>query len=119
MPLIPMRDRLVLKPVDVSRTKHGLHIVTSDEGKNPFQKDMSTMRCVVVAQGDGMLVGETGQTFENPFPTVIEGKVERAELLGRTVVVSKWAGFEDENPDTGEKLLIVTPLDVLAVVEDS
>lgn len=118
--LVPMRDRLILKPLDVSTTPGGLHVV-SNSSPDPRQHNMGCIRCRVIAQGDGMLVGETGGEWEKPFPIVDGTKgidpVTNRNLVGCVVVVFKLAGFEDEDPITREKLLIVTPLDILAVVE--
>jgi co-chaperonin GroES (HSP10) len=122
MPLIPMRDRLVLREIPHDTTPGGLTIIRQEDSQrnvNMAQKmARSAIRCVVVAQGVGMLIGETGEKFENSLPGKKHtGEVYQRNLVGCTVVVSHFAGFEDEDPITGEKHLIVTPLDILAVVE--
>jgi co-chaperonin GroES (HSP10) len=130
MPLIPMRDRLVLKEIPHDQTVSGLHIIRQEDGNDRAKAEKlvrGTIRAKVIAQGDGMLVGETGDQFENCFPKAVYKQnsigeltfagVIKMVLLGKTVVVSYYAGFEDEDPITAEKLIIVTPLDILAVVE--
>jgi co-chaperonin GroES (HSP10) len=132
--LIPMRDRLVLKELPRDMTPGGLHIVQSEKKSTREAVEEAAhaaIRCVVVAQGVGMLVGETGEQFEIPFPTKVwkrdpsmqspSGNIEvirNWDLVGRTVTVSYYAGFVDTHPITGEKHIIVTPLDILAVVEE-
>jgi co-chaperonin GroES (HSP10) len=125
-----MRDRLVLKEIPHDQTVTGIHIIRQDDGNDRSKAEKlvrGTIRARVVAQGVGMLVGEQGNEFEVSLPKVTKEAVGIAEqdivcnwdLVGRIVVVSYYAGFEDEDPITGEKLIIVTPLDILAVVEEN
>jgi co-chaperonin GroES (HSP10) len=134
--LIPMRDRLVLKELPRDMTPGGLHIVQSEKKSTREAVEEAAhaaIRCVVVAQGVGMLKGETGCEFEIPFPRKVPvppihpsdehpdgvgGYIENWNLVGRTVTVSYYAGFVDTDPITGEKHIIATPLDILAVVEE-
>ena len=125
MPLIPMRDRLVLKEIPHDQTPIGLTIVRNETQKNMMDRlTKSGIRCKVLAQGVGMLVGEEGQQFEISLPKVHQSEVVEGgevvmnwNLVGMTVIVSSMCGVEDEDPVTGEKLIIAKFLDIEAVVE--
>lgn len=134
MPLIPMRDRLVLKEIPHDQTATGIHIIRQDDGNDRAKAEKLVRGCIrakVVAQGVGMLIKETGSEFETSLPIKVTEAVDLShrtpsgnhevvhnwKLVGHTVVVNYYAGFEDEDPVTGEKLIIVNAVDILAVVE--
>jgi len=92
MNIKPLFDRVVLKVETKEKTQSGI-VLPSSDNKSQLAK--------VVAVGDGMPA---------------EGKkVEMQVKVGDTVVFSKYAGTEVESD--GEKLLLVSQSDILAIVK--
>lgn len=94
MKLIPLADRVVVKPVEVAETtKSGIILSAAAKEKPAFSE--------VVAVGPGGYVdGE---------------KVEMNVTVGQKVIISKYAGTEINLDD--EEYTIVKQSDILAVVE--
>ena len=94
MKLIPVADRVVVKPVEVEETtQSGIILTAAAKAKPAFSE-------VVAVGPGGMVDGE---------------KVEMHVAVGQKVIISKYAGTEIKIDDV--EYTIVKQSDILAVVE--
>ena len=94
MKLVPLGDRVVLKPLEAEQTTKSGIVLPGQEKEKPQQAE-------VIAVGPG---------------GVIEGKEVKMEVkAGDKVIYSKYAGTEVKLED--EKFIIVKQSDILAVIE--
>lgn len=94
MKLIPLADRVVVKPVEVEETtKSGIILAAAAKEKPAFSE-------VVAVGPGGKIDGET---------------VEMTVQVGQKVIISKYAGTEIKVDDV--EYTIVKQSDILAVVE--
>ena len=96
MKLVPLFDRVVLKPlVAEETTKSGIVL--------PGQAKEKTQQAEVIAVGPGGLV---------------DGKEVTMQVkVGDKVIFSKYSGTEVEGESENDKLVIVKQNDILAVIE--
>ena len=95
MKLVPLGDKVVIKQLEAEeKTKSGIVL--------PSQSKEKPQMAVVVAAGPGGMVDGN--------------KVEMVVKEGDKIIYSKYSGTEVECD--GEKLLVVSQNDILAIVED-
>ena len=95
MKLLPLSDRVVVKPVDAEEITPGGIVIPSTAQEAPTE-------AVVVAVGEGRL---------NDDRTLVPMMVK----VGQTVIYGKYAGAELERK--GEKVVILKETDILAILE--
>lgn len=96
MKLVPLGDRVVLKPLEAENTTKSGIVLPGQEKEKPQQAE-------VIAVGPG---------------GVIEGKEIKMEVKpGDKVIFSKYSG-NDVKMDDDQKLVIVRQHDILAIIED-
>lgn len=96
MKLVPLGDRVVLKPLEAENTTKSGIVLPGQEKEKPQQAE-------VIAVGPG---------------GVIEGKEVKMEVKpGDKVIFSKYSG-NDVKMDNDEKLVIVRQHDILAIIAD-
>ena len=94
MKLVPLGDRVVLKPIAAEETTQSGIVL-------PGQSKEKTQQAEIVAVGPG---------------GVVEGKEVKMEVkVGNKVIYSKYAGTEVKLD--GEEYIIVKQNDILAIVE--
>jgi chaperonin GroES len=95
MKLVPLGDRVVLKPQEAEKTTKSGIVLPGNEKEKPQQAE-------VLAVGPG---------------GVIDGKEVKMQVsVGQNVIYSKYAGTTVKLDDT--EYIIVKQSDILAVVED-
>jgi chaperonin GroES len=96
MKLVPLFDKVVLKPLVAEETTKSGIVLPGQAKEKPQQAE-------VIAVGPGGLV---------------EGKEVTMQVkLGDKVIFSKYSGTEIETGEDDEKLVIVKQSDILAVIE--
>ena len=96
MKLVPLFDRVVLKPLDAEETTKSGIVLPGQAKEKPQQAE-------VIAVGPGGLV---------------DGKEVTMQVkVGDKVIFSKYSGTEVEGESEKDKLVIVKQNDILAVIE--
>ena len=96
MKLVPLFDRVVLKPLVAEETTKSGIVLPGQAKEKPQQED-------VIAVGPGGLV---------------DGKEVTMQVkVGDKVIFSKYSGTEVEGENENDKLVIVKQNDILAVIE--
>ena len=96
MKLVPLFDRVVLKPLDAEETTKSGIVLPGQAKEKPQQAE-------VIVVGPGGLV---------------DGKEVTMQVkVGDKVIFSKYSGTEVEGESENDKLVIVKQNDILAVIE--
>ena len=96
MKLVPLFDRVVLKPLVAEETTKSGIVLPGQAKEKPQQAE-------VIAVGPGGLVDGKGVTMQ--------------VKVGDKVIFSKYSGTEVEGESEKDKLVIVKQNDILAVIE--
>lgn len=102
MKLRPIDDRVVLRRVEAdASTPGGIYIPET-------AREKQSAKAVVVAVGPGRYPTATADNVPERLPMTVE--------VGQTVLFDKWAGHEVEVE--GDKVLVLSELNILAVLDD-
>lgn len=111
MKVLPTDDRVLVKPIEETVTKGGIHL--PDKGRE------KPARGVVVAVGPGRKTDDHPALDWQYASGAREAQTRRRAVAlreGQTVVFTRYAGIDLEVE--GERLLLMSEGDVLAVLEE-